>query len=439
MRPIPLLTAIVVVILLYFAVLQREALFAFAIDGTVPSVSDVANPEKSGTDAADTDVDAVSSQDAEQPESIIKVVVMRSTARAVESAVVLRGETQAARYVDVRSETSGQVISDPLRKGTFVNKGDTLCKIDPGTRTSKLTEAQARLAVAKASVPEAEARIPTAQAQVETARAQLQEATINENAARKLAKDGYASDSRVASAEARLRAAEGNVISAQAGLKSAQAALLNAKASVESADAAIQAAQTEINRVVIKAPFEGLLESDTAELGSLLQPGALCATIIQLDPIKVQGYIAETEVDRVEVGALAVARLSSGEELQGQVSFLSRAADPKTRTFLAEINVPNPTLSIRSGQTAEIVIRADGTRAHLLPQSSLTLNDQGTLGVRTVNAENRVEFMPVTLIRDTVDGVWVSGLGDEENVITVGQEYVTEGVLVAPSFAESDK
>lgn len=439
MRPIPLLTAIVVVILLYFAVLQREALFAFAIDGTVPSVSEVANPEKSGTDAAETDVDAVSSQDAEQPESTVKVVVMRSTARAVESAVVLRGETQAARYVDVRSETSGQVISDPLRKGTFVNKGDTLCKIDPGTRTSKLTEAQARLAVAKASVPEAEARIPTAQAQVETARAQLQEATINENAARKLAKDGYASDSRVASAEARLRAAEGNVISAQAGLKSAQAALLNAKASVESADAAIQAAQTEINRVVIKAPFEGLLESDTAELGSLLQPGALCATIIQLDPIKVQGYIAETEVDRVEVGALAVARLSSGEELQGQVSFLSRAADPKTRTFLAEINVPNPTLSIRSGQTAEIVIRADGTRAHLLPQSSLTLNDQGTLGVRTVNAENRVEFMPVTLIRDTVDGVWVSGLGDEENVITVGQEYVTEGILVAPSFAESDK
>jgi len=45
-------------------------------------------------------------------------------------------------------------------------------------------------------------------------------------------------------------------------------------------------------------------------------------------------------------------------------------------------------------------------------------------------------FAPVQLLRDTVQGVWVTGLPDAADVITVGQEYVVEGVEVAPSFQE---
>ena len=75
--------------------------------------------------------------------------------------------------------------------------------------------------------------------------------------------------------------------------------------------------------------------------------------------------------------------------------------------------------------------------AHLLPGSSLTLNDAGTLGVRVLAEENIVQFMPVTLIRDTMQGVWVSGLPPQSNVIVVGQEFVTDGVQVTPTFTEA--
>ena len=51
-----------------------------------------------------------------------------------------------------------------------------------------------------------------------------------------------------------------------------------------------------------------------------------------------------------------------------------------------------------------------GTLAHLVPGSALTLNDNGTLGLRILGAENTVRFAPVTLIRDTMQGVWVAGL-----------------------------
>ena len=46
-------------------------------------------------------------------------------------------------------------------------------------------------------------------------------------------------------------------------------------------------------------------------------------------------------------------------------------------------------------------------------------------------------FMAVTLLRDTAEGVWVTDLPDEIDIITVGQEFVTDGVRVTPTFAEA--
>jgi multidrug efflux system membrane fusion protein len=167
----------------------------------------------------------------------------------------------------------------------------------------------------------------------------------------------------------------------------------------------------------------------------LLQTGSLCAQVIQLDPIKLVGFVPETEIDRVIFGAQAQARLAAGnQQIAGTVSFVSRASDPTTRTFQVEIDVPNPDLSIRDGQTAEIAIAAAGVEAHLLPQSALTLNDDGTLGMRMINAENIVEFAAVDLLRDTPQGIWVTGLPAQANVIVMGQEYVTAGVTVTPTF-----
>lgn len=111
----------------------------------------------------------------------------------------------------------------------------------------------------------------------------------------------------------------------------------------------------------------------------------------------------------VTLDARAGARLASGQELVGQVTFISRSADDTTRTFRVEVEVPNADLAIRDGQTAEIIIAAEGTPAHLLPGSALTLNDAGDIGIRAVGEDNRAQFLPVGVLRDTVDGIWVTG------------------------------
>ncbi|MBO9452010.1 efflux RND transporter periplasmic adaptor subunit [Tropicibacter sp. R16_0] len=413
MRLIPFITAILVTAGLYLAVFEREKLLAFA-KGNAAQAQEAAE-----ADIPEETVKAV----AEASESAVGVVALKSVARQIDSAVVLRGQTRAIRQVEVRAETSAIVVSEPKRKGAFVEAGDLLCQLDTGTRDAVLAEMNARKLEAESRVPEAEARL-------EEAKARLLEAEINNNAAQKLSEGGYASETRRVATEAA-------VSSAEAGIESAKSGLEATKAGIEAATAAVAAAEREIARLSITAPFRGLLESDTAEIGSLMQPGTLCATVIQLNPIKLVGFVPETEVNRVTVGSPAGARLATGLEVQGRVTFLSRSADPTTRTFEVEITVPNEELLIRDGQTATIGIASDGTLAHLLPQSSLTLNNDGQLGVRVVGADNIVQFHPVGLIKDQADGVWVSGLGERADVIVVGQEFVTQGVRVAPTYEEA--
>ena len=136
---------------------------------------------------------------------------------------------------------------------------------------------------------------------------------------------------------------------------------------------------------------------------------------------------------------MAGARLATGTEVRGLVTFLSRSADPATRTFRVEIQVPNSDLAISDGQTAEIIISSDGQPAHLLPQSALTLDNDGRLGVRTVDATNQVRFAEVQVVRDTIDGIWVAGLPEQADVIIVGQEYVIDGVEVIANYREASQ
>ncbi len=409
MRLFSILSAIVVVAVLYFLVFQREQLMEFA---GASEASQAATPAETSVPAAE----------AESEENSVSVVAIKSEARTVDGAVVLRGRTEAIRQVEVRAEISGRVISEPLRKGAMIEEGEVMCSLDTGTRQIALDDARARL-------QEARARLPEAQSRVAEAEARLAEAEINDNAASRLSEGGFASETRVASTTAAVEAA-------LAGVEAAKAGVASAEAGAKSAAAAVAAAEDELSKLEIHAPFAGLLESDTAELGSLLQPGSLCGTIIQLDTIRLVGFVPETSVDRVKVGATAGGRLTSGREIVGKVTFISRSADPATRTFRVDIEVPNADLSIRDGQTAEIGIQADGELAHLLPQSALTLDDAGQLGVRLVE-DGHAGFSPVSVLRDTQQGIWITGLDNQADVIVVGQEFVTDGVPVAVSYRET--
>ena len=180
----------------------------------------------------------------------------------------------------------------------------------------------------------------------------------------------------------------------------------------------------------IVAPFSGYLETLRVEEGDFLNTGAVCAALIDPDPMLIVADIAEKDIAQVQLGSEARAKLISGRYISGEVTFIASSADKNTRTFRVEISVDNEDRTIRDGVSAEVYIKGKEEAAHKISPAILSLNDQGKLGVRTVTADNRVEFKEINILEDTNSGMWVSGLGEEARIITLGQEYVFQGQTV---------
>ena len=180
----------------------------------------------------------------------------------------------------------------------------------------------------------------------------------------------------------------------------------------------------------VKAPFDGYLETFSVKEGDYLNTGAVCATIIDPDPMRLIGEVSEKEINLVKVGAKAVAELISGKKVEGVVSFVSTSANKGTRTFRVEIDVKNSDRSIRDGVSAQIAIEGDTILAHKISPSILMLGEAGELGIRTVNEDDQVEFKKIEILEDSMEGIWITGLPKNTRIITIGQEYVFQGQTV---------
>jgi len=180
----------------------------------------------------------------------------------------------------------------------------------------------------------------------------------------------------------------------------------------------------------IVAPFSGYLESLRVDKGDYINTGGVCASLIDSNPMLLIADIAEKEIADIDVGANSMARLISGDEIQGKVSFIATSADKNTRTFRVEIQVDNKDRAIRDGVSAEIYIESKKVLSHRISPAILSLNDQGKLGIRTVDENNAVEFKEIEILEDTTEGLWISGLNENERIITLGQEYVFQGQTV---------
>jgi multidrug efflux system membrane fusion protein len=155
-----------------------------------------------------------------------------------------------------------------------------------------------------------------------------------------------------------------------------------------------------------------------------------CGQVIDYDPILATGQVSEQDIKDVKIGINAQAILSTGERLNGLVSYISKTADKKTRTFRVEIRIENSDFKIKDGITTELFLPTKEVVAHLIPPSSLTLDSEGKIGIRHIGVNNSVIFSGVEIIGDNDELVWVTGLPEKVLVITVGQEFVIEGQKV---------
>jgi multidrug efflux system membrane fusion protein len=207
--------------------------------------------------------------------------------------------------------------------------------------------------------------------------------------------------------------------------------LAQSQALYETARTAVMRTELDIERTTIRAPFAGVVETRAVEVGDFLKIGELIATVVDLDPALVVGHISEHDIGKLAVGGTGRARLIGGHEVEGRIRFISTVADEKTRTFRVELEVPNAEGKVVDGMTAEIYLAGEKTMAHRISPALLTLSDQGAVGVKILDADDRVVFVPVQMVDASAEAIWLTGLPESIRVITVGQEFVRHGELVA--------
>lgn len=211
----------------------------------------------------------------------------------------------------------------------------------------------------------------------------------------------------------------------------AELELTTRRSAKAAADAALQQAQSAEDRLLLKAPFAGTVDSVDVELGEWVQTGAPIATVLALDPIVVKAEVSERDVAFVSINGKAQVRLVNGTEMEGTIRHLAKQASSGTRTFVVEVALPNPDRRIGSGMTAEVRLFAAPVKSVTVPRSVITISEGGLIGLRVVGSDSIAQFAPVTLLDDTPSGMIVTGLPEGVRVIVVGQDIVRDGETVS--------
>lgn len=310
----------------------------------------------------------------------MRVAVTVVSPVATRREIVVHGELNARRTLDLRSETSGLVASLAVSRGQRVSRGDALVVLDEGQRGADLSEANAKVTMARSE----------------------------QEAASSLRRQGLQS----------------------------KVQLEQSSAALESALAQLARIERDLANTTITAPFDGVVNALGVEIGQLIERGDAVAQLVDDSGFEVVARVAQQQLAELEVGQPVSIEPITGGTLTGTLSWISSIADPASRSFSIEAIVDAGQQPIAAGVSASLRIPVETLDAVFVTPSALSLDSDGELGVRTVDADDRVVFVPVTLVSTSLEGAWVAGIESGSRLITLGQGFVSEGELVDPQPAD---
>ena len=291
--------------------------------------------------------------------------------------VELYGRTEPDRVTTLKAELHGKIVKVLAERGSTVKKGQAIVEIALNDLSAKLTQSQAL----------------------------LKQKEIEYEGALKLNKDGY----------------------------QGKAQLAQAFAALESAKADIIRLKLDIDNTVIKAPFDGVLNTRYVEMGDYVAPGDDIAMIADLDPLVVRAHVTEKQISQLSVGQFAQVKLLNNIQHQGELRYIASIGSDATNTFKIEVTIENKNSQLLAGLSSELSIALEQIQAIKISPALLALDEQGNIGIKSVS-ESVVKFTPINIIKSESDGIWLTGLGEQANVIVLGQGFVRAGDKVEAIF-----
>ena len=337
----------------------------------------------------------------------VDVAVVRNT--QADGELTLPGETAAWYQSTIYARVSGYVGRWLVDIGDHVGTGQTLAVIETPELDAELDAAKAKLQVAEAQV-----RIGAADAE--------------------LARSTYA----------RWRDSPKGVVSEQER-ESKKAEDASAAARLEAARAQLRLDQADVKRLTaltrfkqVTAPYAGTITQRQIDIGDLVTAGSSSSTtplfrMAQQDPMRVFVDVPQNMARDLMKNGVPARILTTGpaaSTLQGRISRTSDAIDPGTRTFRAQIDVPNREGRLVAGQYVQVAFPLSSAGLRQVPAAALLFRG-GTPSVAVVTAAGTVEFRSVSIARD--DGATLelaSGVSAGDRVVLNISSQIIEGQKV---------
>ncbi len=315
-----------------------------------------------------------------QEQIIPKVKVETRFAENISDTVELYGRTEPDRITTLKAELDGQIVEVLAKRGSRVKKGQIIAKI-------AVNDLELQLARSHALMTQRE---------------------MEYQGAKKLNKDGYQGQVQLSSAFANLQAV---------------------KAEIKSLDIALE-------NTVIKAPFSGILNDRFVEQGDYVKAGDKIAMIADLSPLVVRAHVTENQISQLSIGQTANIRLLNQHNSAGQIRYIASVANEDTNTFKIEVSIDNEENNLLAGISAEVSIPLEQVQAIKISPALLALDELGNIGVKTVE-NNQVVFTGIDIVKTESDGIWLTGLGGQVDIITLGQGFVRANDTVQAVFSDA--
>jgi membrane fusion protein (multidrug efflux system) len=282
------------------------------------------------------------------PEDFITV-----RANALASGPVITGSIQPERKADLRAEVSAVVLQVLKENGDVVRKGDVLVRMDQTTIQDNLRSAEDNARNAVQSLDQAERnfqRLKTLRASGMTSLQALDDAEVRRN-----------------SAQSELSASK------------ARAAL----------------AHQQLERTVVRAPFDGVVSDRKASAGDTASIGKELLKVIDPTSMRFAGRVSADKISQVKVGQTVGFRINgyAGQEFRGKVTRVDPSANDVTRQVEVLVSFDGAAQPRVSGLYAEGTIESSNVQALTLPESVLVkAGDKSSVWRIKNNTLNQVDL-----------------------------------------------
>ncbi len=338
--------------------------------------------------------------------------------------LVLPGNTRGYQETPIYPRTNGYVKSYLVEIGQPVQAGQLLAEIETPDVDKQLGQALGTYSQSRATLGQARANLELARVSMDR-----WQRLVQYNAVSRQEADTY---------RLQFEARQADVVAAEATMKANDENVRRFKY--------LQSFQK------ITAPFDGIVTARNVDVGALVtdgtgaaSQGALFATrelfrVAQIEVLRIYVNVPQTFVTSVQAGQTAqvVVRDVPQRTFTGKVTRTAGALDPASRTLLTEVDVANPDHVLFPGMYAEVTFNMVRTEPPLLvPGSALIVRADGQY-VAVVDQDHVLHFRKVGLGRDYGrETEIVSGLADNETIVSNPTDDVREGAKVEPIFPKT--